>query len=93
MPLLAVMGDEKGATTKAIREIVAKRDLKVYWGTATTGAPHIAYFVPMSKIADFLRAGAEVTILFADLHAFLDNQVMVTPKISRCFVDDSRSAI
>lgn len=43
-------------------------------GTATTGAPHIAYFVPMSKIADFLRAGCEVTILFADLHAYLDNQ-------------------
>ncbi|XP_061192418.1 tyrosine--tRNA ligase, cytoplasmic-like [Saccostrea echinata] len=27
----------------------------------------------MSKIADFLRAGCEVTILFADLHAYLDN--------------------
>ena len=49
------------------------RDLKIYWGTATTGKPHIAYFVPMSKIADFLNAGCEVTILFADLHAYLDN--------------------
>lgn len=49
------------------------RDLKIYWGTATTGKPHVAYFVPMSKIADFLRAGCEVTILFADLHAYLDN--------------------
>ena len=27
----------------------------------------------MSKIADFLRADCEVTILFADLHACLDN--------------------
>lgn len=27
----------------------------------------------MSKIADFLRAGLHVTILFADLHAYLDN--------------------
>ncbi|CAB1350465.1 unnamed protein product [Coregonus sp. 'balchen'] len=50
-----------------------ERELKVYWGTATTGKPHVAYFVPMSKIADFLKAGCEVTILFADLHAFLDN--------------------
>jgi tyrosyl-tRNA synthetase len=24
-------------------------------------------------VADFLKAGCEVTILFADLHAFLDN--------------------
>lgn len=37
------------------------RDLKIYWGTATTGKPHVAYFVPMSKIADFLRAGCEVS--------------------------------
>lgn len=27
----------------------------------------------MSKIADFLAAGSHVTILFADLHGFLDN--------------------
>ncbi|KAL2914330.1 Tyrosine--tRNA ligase cytoplasmic [Polyrhizophydium stewartii] len=57
-----------------IREVLAQRDLRVYWGTATTGKPHIGYFVPMTKIADFLKAGCEVTILFADLHAYLDNQ-------------------
>merc|ERR1712156_976349 len=56
-----------------IEEVLKTRDLKVYWGTATTGKPHIAYFVAMSKIADFLSAGCEVTILFADLHAYLDN--------------------
>jgi tyrosyl-tRNA synthetase len=49
------------------------RDVKLYWGTATTGKPHIGYFTPMSKIADFLKAGCHVTILFADLHAYLDN--------------------
>lgn len=27
----------------------------------------------MSKIADFLRAGCDVTVLFANLHAYLDN--------------------
>ena len=42
-------------------EILKQRDVKVYWGTATTGKPHVAYFVPMSKIADFLRAGCEVS--------------------------------
>ncbi|XP_014205288.1 tyrosine--tRNA ligase, cytoplasmic [Copidosoma floridanum] len=61
------LGDEK------LKAILKERDLKIYWGTATTGKPHIGYFVPMIKIADFLRAGAEVTILFADLHAYLDN--------------------
>lgn len=61
------LGDEK------LKSILKQRDLKLYWGTATTGKPHIGYFTPMSKIADFLKTGAEVTILFADLHAYLDN--------------------
>ncbi|XP_050069456.1 tyrosine--tRNA ligase, cytoplasmic [Anopheles maculipalpis] len=56
-----------------LHAILKERDLKIYWGTATTGKPHIAYFVPMAKVADFLKAGCEVTILFADLHAYLDN--------------------
>ncbi|TPX61622.1 tyrosine---tRNA ligase [Powellomyces hirtus] len=56
-----------------VKAILAERDLNVYWGTAPTGKPHIGYFVPMSKIADFLKAGCHVTILFADLHAYLDN--------------------
>ena len=47
--------------------------LKIYWGTAPTGSPHIAYFVPICKIADFLLCNCEVKILIADLHAFLDN--------------------
>merc|ERR1711872_902339 len=65
--LQEVLGEDR------IDEIMKTRDLKIYWGTATTGKPHIAYFVPMSKVADFLSAGCEVTILFADLHAYLDN--------------------
>lgn len=55
-------------------EIVKERPLRIYWGTATTGRPHVAYFVPMAKIADYLRAGCEVTILLADLHGYLDSQ-------------------
>uniref|UniRef100_A0A1A9W3A7 Tyrosine--tRNA ligase n=1 Tax=Glossina brevipalpis TaxID=37001 RepID=A0A1A9W3A7_9MUSC len=65
--LQEVLGEDK------LDAILKERDLKIYWGTATTGKPHVAYFVPMSKIADFLKAGCEVTILFADLHAYLDN--------------------
>ncbi|UYP48652.1 Tyrosine--tRNA ligase [Candidatus Lokiarchaeum ossiferum] len=56
-----------------IEEILSSRDLKIYWGTATTGKPNLGYLVPIFKIADFLKAGCQVTILFADLHAYLDN--------------------
>lgn len=65
--LQEIVGDER------LRQILQERDLNIYWGTATTGKPHIAYFVPMSKISDFLKAGCHVTILLANLHAFLDN--------------------
>jgi tyrosyl-tRNA synthetase len=56
-----------------IKEVLKERDLKIYWGTAPTGKPHLGYFVPMFKIAEFLKAGCEVKILFADIHAYLDN--------------------
>ncbi|KAJ1925620.1 Tyrosine--tRNA ligase cytoplasmic [Tieghemiomyces parasiticus] len=65
--LQEVLGEDR------IREVLATRDLQIYFGTATTGRPHIGYFVPVSKIADFLRADCHVTILLADLHAVLDN--------------------
>jgi len=57
-----------------LEKILEKRNIKVYWGTATTGKPHIGYFVPIMKICDLLNAGCEVTILLADLHGYLDNQ-------------------
>lgn len=56
-----------------IKDILKTRDLKIYWGTAPTGKPSIGYFLPMMKIADFLNAGSEVTILLANIHAYLDN--------------------
>jgi tyrosyl-tRNA synthetase len=53
--LQEILGEDKIIT------LLKERDLKIYWGTATTGKPHVAYFVPMAKIADFLRAECEVT--------------------------------
>ncbi|MCL4138260.1 UNVERIFIED_CONTAM: hypothetical protein GTU68_033801 [Idotea baltica] len=70
---LITQGLDEVIGTDRMLTILKERPLRVYWGTATTGKPHAAYFVPMTKIADFLSAGCEVTILFADLHAYLDN--------------------
>lgn len=58
--LQEVLGEEN------LKKIVKERDVKIYWGTATTGKPHIAYFVPMTKIADFLKAGCEVSLTHTD---------------------------
>lgn len=69
--------------TRNLQEVVGLEDLdkklktqkkfSLYWGTAPTGKPHLGYFVPIYKIADFLQADCEVTILFANIHAYLDN--------------------
>lgn len=61
--------------TRHLQEVVGDVSTvkSVYWGTMPTGSPHVAYFVPMLKIADFLKAGLTVKILVADLHAALDN--------------------
>jgi tyrosyl-tRNA synthetase len=67
--------------TRNLQEVIGESELKgllakdkeisVYWGTMPTGSISIAYFFPMLKVADFLRAGLRVKILLADLHAAL----------------------
>ncbi len=54
-------------------KVLSGQPLKVYWGTAPTGKPHLGYLIPMIKIAQLVKAQCEVTIMFADLHAYLDS--------------------
>jgi len=66
--LQEVIGEEDLA--KLLKE---KKEISFYWGTMPTGSISVAYFFPMLKIADFLKAGIKVKILIADLHALLDS--------------------
>ncbi|KJH52989.1 putative tyrosine--tRNA ligase [Dictyocaulus viviparus] len=43
------------------------KSIHVYWGTATTGKPHVGYFVPIRKIADFLQAGLKALLMSLDV--------------------------
>lgn len=54
-PSQEIIGEER------LKAILSERDLRLYWGTATTGRPHVAYFVAMAKLADFLKAGCHVS--------------------------------
>nr|ODN97741.1 phosphoribosylaminoimidazolesuccinocarboxamide synthase [Cryptococcus depauperatus CBS 7855] len=68
-----IRGVQEVTSGEIIRKVLSEgRVVKAYWGSATTGRPHIAYCVPLLKIADFLAAGVHVKVLLADLHAFLD---------------------
>ena len=63
-------------------EIVTEEELKkllkekknpvVYWGTEVTGKPSVAYFFPLLKLSDFIKAGFRIKVLLADLHGALD---------------------
>ena len=55
--LQEVLGEEK------LDELLkAGKHVSIYWGTATTGRPHVAYYVGVTKIADFLCVGCEVCV-------------------------------
>ena len=49
-----------------------KKNPVVYWGTEVTGKPSVAYFFPLLKLSDFIKAGFKVKVLLADLHGALD---------------------
>jgi tyrosyl-tRNA synthetase len=76
------MKDKFELVTRNLQEVLGEEELKeklnskkefsIYWGTMPTGSISIAYFFPMLKVADFLKAGCRVKILLADLHALLD---------------------
>ena len=53
--------------------ILNERNLKIYWGVAPITKIDIGLLIPLVKLAQFLKAECEVTVLFADLHGFLDS--------------------
>ena len=71
-------------TTRYTEEVVTEDELEAlladeddptaYIGYAPTGEMHIGHFTTMRKLADFVRAGIDVTVLIADLHAHLDDE-------------------
>lgn len=63
---------EEVITEEELKKALKKKEFSIYWGTMPTGSASFAYFFPMLKIADFLKAGLKVKILLADLHAALD---------------------
>ncbi len=56
-----------------LMQVLERGNVTAYFGTAPTGMVHTGYLIPITKIADFLEAGVEFTILLADLHSHLDD--------------------
>ena len=65
---------EEVVTEEELEELLTEESPSVYIGYAPTGEMHIGHFTTMRKLADFLRADFDVTVLIADLHAHLDDE-------------------
>ena len=66
---------EEVVTEEELSALFEERESpSAYIGYAPTGEMHIGHFTTMRKLADFLEAGLDVTVLVADLHAHLDDE-------------------
>ena len=65
---------EEVVTEDELEELLAEESPSAYIGYAPTGEMHIGHFTTIRKLADFVRADLDVTVLIADLHAHLDSE-------------------
>ena len=65
---------EEIVTEEELKDLLKKKKKPVvYLGWSITGRTHIGYYIPVLKLADFLKAGFHVKLLLADMHGALDN--------------------
>ena len=72
LALIARNTEELVVKEELLELLKKKKQPAVYLGWSITGRPHIGYYIPVLKLADFLKAGCKVKLLLADLHGALD---------------------
>ena len=71
---LAVRNTVEIVTEEELRVLLTKPGRKVYAGYEPSGEIHLGHLVTINKLIDLRDAGLEVTVLLADLHAFLNRK-------------------
>jgi tyrosyl-tRNA synthetase len=61
-------------TDDDLRALLTQPHKKVYAGYEPSGEIHLGHLVTINKLVDLQAAGFEVTVLLADLHAFLNRK-------------------
>ncbi len=61
-------------TEEELRSLLGQTQKKVYAGYEPSGEIHLGHLVTINKLVDLQAAGFEVTVLLADLHAFLNRK-------------------
>lgn len=59
--------------SELLEALKQNRKLSAYIGRAPTGSLHIGHLIAFGKLIDFQRAGIDVKVLIADIHAALDD--------------------
>ncbi|NMA87846.1 MAG: tyrosine--tRNA ligase, partial [Methanoculleus bourgensis] len=61
-------------TDQELRALIDRPVKRVYTGYEPSGEIHLGHMVTVNKLMDLQKAGFEVTVLIADLHAFLNRK-------------------
>src|SRR3990172_9253900 len=65
---------EEIVTEEELKNLLKKKKPRVYCGYEPNGPVHLGHFVTITKLIDLQKAGFEVVILLADLHALLNRK-------------------
>lgn len=71
---IATRGVEEVVTEEGLRDVLKKDKIRVYCGYEPSGKLHFGHAVTVQKLVDFQEIGAQVVVLFADLHAYLNDK-------------------
>ena len=71
---LATRNTVEVVTEEELRALLDRPVRRVYTGYEPSGEIHLGHMVTVNKLMDLQQAGFEVTVLIADLHAFLNRK-------------------
>ncbi len=71
---LATRGTSEIVTEEELRGLLARGRPSVYCGYEPSGKIHFGHALTVRKLVDFQKLGARVTVLLADLHAYLNDK-------------------
>jgi tyrosyl-tRNA synthetase len=71
---LAARGTSEVVTEEELKGLLARGKPSVYCGYEPSGKIHFGHALTVRKLVDFQKLGARVTVLLADLHAFLNDK-------------------
>ncbi len=67
-------GCEEVVTEDELRQLLSQQQFSAYCGYEPSGKVHFGHALTALKLIDLQKAGAKITILLADLHAFLNHK-------------------